>query len=316
MAASKLKRPLVIDQLYEQKEILARILGIPRMEPIVYESTNLTRTKILDLVGKHLASNDWDSEEKAELIESLQDTKTTELEQIRQRFARWIHKITSHNKYMSAQEGYLNQDHPQVGPSHKTSLHKFLTQYAYNELEIGPNETLFHGVEVNPTADFEIPNGSNHTNHKAKNGHGRPSLMPAAQYADILGSISTKGLKASPAMENLPKLESIFAVSEANLTYGLAGVCFNLGEREKAWGQTCNPIEGIQIVKPVIKEKLTIFLKSPDFLDYLDEEVCGAQSILATLDIDRFMNYQIRLEEELSKRGIPYVIIDPEGVEV
>ena len=56
MAVSKLKRPAVIDQVYEQKEILSRILGIPRMDPIVRDAVNLNRAKMIDIVGKTLGT--------------------------------------------------------------------------------------------------------------------------------------------------------------------------------------------------------------------------------------------------------------------
>jgi hypothetical protein len=339
MPPSKLNRASVIEQLCEQRDTLARLVGAPKLEPLIKMAIHLSRQKVEELMARDLDSAEWETLERSELVEGLKDIRAPQLEQVRQRVKRWTDRILSQPEYIYAVEAYQNQD-GRGGPLFRRSLNQFLDKFAYSELDIAPDAPLYHGVEATLTADFEVAhvNGNGHknghTNGKSNgngsrnghanghgsnghaNGNGRAKLMSPTAYVDILQGIVQNGLKANPTMENLPQMDSAFAVSHPIASYGLAGVRFNLGE-DKAWGRTHNPIEGVQIVKPVVKKPFMVYLKSPDFLDLPEDQECmGSQKLFQSLDIGRYMDYQMRLEEELAKRGIEYVIVDPDGVEV
>jgi|GEM_PF-5752508 len=316
MAQSKLNRTTVIEQLCEQRDSLARLVGAPKLEPLIKMAIHLSRQKVEELMARDLDSTEWETLERSELIEGLKGLRAPYLEQVRQRVKRWTNKIVSQPEYSNAIEAYLNQDSAGA-PLFRRSLYKFLDSFAYSELDIGREEPLYHGVETSLTADFEPVTNHQGTGYKIEqtNGNGSPKLMAPSAYADILQNIVQNGLKANPAMENLPHLDSAFAVAHPIVSYGLAGVRFNLGD-DKAWGRTHNPIEGVQIVKPVVKKPFIIYLKSPDFLDLADDQECmGSQKLFQSLRLKEYLDYQMRLKQELASRGLDYVIINPDGVE-
>lgn len=288
------KRDRIISALCESRDILARLMGATKLEPLIRRATNLSQTKIEDIMAHDLDSPEWETLEKPELMVGVQDMSLSHLKAVCDRVNRWINAVVSQEEYVQAVKAYKDGG--------ADVLNQFLSKFAYHRLDIDPDTMLYHGVEVGLTADFE------------PSSEGK-KLMAPSEYAAILHSISQDGLKAHPTMENLPGLDSAFAVSDPIGSYGVAGVRFYLGE-DAAWGRTCDPIEGIQIVKPVVRKPFMVYLKSPGFLNLSKDHEVGSQQYFQTTNLKQYMSYNTLLVEELTKRGMPYVVINPNGLEV
>ena len=270
MTSKKLARENVIASITEERDILSRLTR-PRMDRLVYDSTQLTTKKIHELMAKDLNNEDWESLERAELAVTMKDQTLSVMRQIQQRLARWNNKIMGNPVYLNACESYQGQDSLSTGAFHKYNLNKFLANFAFNEIDVTADQPLFHGVTTSESADFEVPSAadSNPANWRS-----------VKEYADILENICHEGLRASPAPENLPGLESVFAVTNPELAHGIAGVKFTLGENDKIWGMTHDPEEGLQIVKARVMRPFEIY-------------------------VNAHTEYAAKLAAELQKRGLP-----------
>lgn len=234
-------------------------------------------------------------------LDNLEEISGTEyLIRAQKKIRSWVEATLNDPRYQKAAINYKDQD---ASPTNRADLYHFLSSVGFLEhADLEPGQTLYHGIGMGEFGDELCDAPSPQVDY---------ILSPEA-YARKIKAIKKEGLKAAPAPENLPLLDSIFCVEDIRHAYGIAVMSFLKPAEEKLWGRgSLGGAQGMQLVKPCHRGPFKLALRSPSFYDALDG--VPTRDIFSTIPRKRYADFLKELKPKLNAANLPFQMIEPDG---
>lgn len=295
---------------------VARLTFRPELNPIIKTAINRIgqtfQMRVAYLLSPVRPGQGKPLREESLNPEDLEDISETDLDNLetisgfqflvhaRAEIRGMIMEILGDSRYQRAARSYRDQ---QYSPQAREALYHFLSHHGFTEYRhLNSDQPLYHGVALGEFGDELCDHADQPAEH----------LLSPEAYAAKIRAITMSGLKASPAPENLPLLESVFCVDDIRHAYGVAVLGFPVPENEKLWSRSgCPATEGIQLVKPRQTGPFNILLRSPAFYEALDG--LATQDIFGQLNVNQYGQFLGQLKTHLTSAGLPFSMVNPDG---